>query len=321
MILAAGIIVAGLAVGYLGARWLAGKLLRSGLRAGWSVLTISLVLMPIALGLPILAAVALLSALDRGSVGLALCIGVAISSLLLGVGLLAFHAPIELRQGIFRQEWMFLAAAGGMLWLAGADGQYSRLDGQFLLTLCMIRLWLLSEQLKAEPVQTAAAWRAANKDTPTTLRGLTAAGLLALLGGLGLGWGLARAHGLLQPMSVASGDLVLTLSLGPVAIGLALGMLSFFFEAGSRASFDQAFGILVGTLSFCWLVVLPICLLLWPMPAPPAMWWLDQPAMLAATIALLPMVRVGGCIGRVEGFLLLVAGMIYLFWGMLSGLL
>jgi Ca2+/Na+ antiporter len=322
MTVALMLLLAALAAACVGAIWLAGQLLRSGLRAGWAAQTISLVLLPVAVGLPVVAATAVLFALHAGPIALALCIGVAITGTLLGVGLLAFHTPIELSRRVIRQEWIFLTAAGAMLWLAGADGVYSRLDGQFLLTLGVIRLWMLGEELKSESVEDdSAGWDAGTKHSPTRLVWLAAAGLLTTVGGAGVGWGLAEAHGRLQPMPFAGSDLVLTVALGPVAIVLGLAMLAFFFEAGSHGRYDHAFGVLVGTLSLIWMVGLPICLLIWPMPAPPAVWWLDQPAMLAALIALLPMMRPGRRLGRAEGFVLLIGGIVYVCWGMLSGLL
>jgi cation:H+ antiporter len=129
--------------------------------------------------------------------------------------------------------------------------------------------------------------------------GLVLAGLaLLVLGSRGF---VSAAIDMARSLGVSE----LTIGLTIVAAGTSMPELLTSIVAAYRGQSDIAVGNVVGSNIFNILGVLGACSLLRPQQISDRLLWLDIPVMFVASLALLPVMKSGGCISRFEGALLL----------------
>ena len=105
----------------------------------------------------------------------------------------------------------------------------------------------------------------------------------------------------------------LAIGLTIVALGTSLPELATSLVAALKRQADVAVGNIVGSNLFNLLGILGVAALVQPINAP-ELAWLDLGVMLLVSVALLPIVRSGGRISRLEGAALLAVYLGYTAW-------
>lgn len=252
--------------------------------------------------------VSVLAALD-GSPGIALgnAYGSNITNIALILGVTALIAPVLVQKPIVRVEMPILIAVTALAAWQLFDGSLSLSDGAVLLAvLTAYVIWSVMKNLKggAESIIEGAADELDNPQTQMSLKkGLfwLVLGLVILvLSSRLLVWGavtVAKALGV--------DDLIIGLTV--VAVGTSLPELASSIMAARKGEHDIALGNVVGSNLFNTLAVVGLAAVLHPMDALPAEILQRDVLIMAILTVLLPVLCLGGKIGRTKGLALLAA--------------
>lgn len=252
--------------------------------------------------------VSVLAALD-GSPGIALgnAYGSNITNIALILGVTALIAPIWVQKSIVRVEMPILVAVTALAAWQLFDGALTLTDGAVLLTvLAAYMIWSVVRGLKGgvESIADDVADELANPQTQMSLKkGLfwLVLGLVVLvLSSRLLVWG---------AVTIAKGldvdDLIIGLTV--VAIGTSLPELASSVMAARKGEHDIAVGNVVGSNMFNTLAVVGLAAVIHPMSELPAVILQRDMLIMAVLTVLLPLLCMGGKIGRGKGLLLLAA--------------
>lgn len=252
--------------------------------------------------------VSVLAALD-GSPGIALgnAYGSNITNIALILGVTALIAPVLVQKPIVRVEMPILIAVTALAAWQLFDGSLSLSDGAVLLAvLTAYVIWSVMKNLKggAESIIEDVADELDNPQTQMSLKkGLfwLVLGLVILvLSSRLLVWGavtVAKALGV--------DDLIIGLTV--VAVGTSLPELASSIMAARKGEHDIALGNVVGSNLFNTLAVVGLAAVLHPMDALPAEILQRDVLIMAILTVLLPVLCLGGKIGRAKGLALLAA--------------
>jgi cation:H+ antiporter len=155
-----------------------------------------------------------------------------------------------------------------------------------------------------EPGRATHAWY----DTTPAHVGLIGAGLALLV--FGAKWFVGSAITIAQGHGVPEDVIGLTI----VSAGTSLPELVTSIVAARRGNPDIAVGNVIGSNIFNVLGIAGLCACVAPQAVSPEMLRIDIPLMLVATVALIPIMRSGGKISRVEGGVLLLGYIGYLLY-------
>jgi cation:H+ antiporter len=253
----------------------------------------------------------------RGSAALSLgnVVGSNIFNIGAVLGASALILPMRVHGSAVRLEWPFMFVASFQLLLLARDGHIDRLEGGFFVVALMLftgyavmigRVAVSGEE--AADLKEEVARREARSGLRTTLEalGLIAAGIaLLVLGGEALvrgAVGLARTLGMTERL----------IGLTVVAAGTGTPELATSIIAARRGQSEIALGNAIGSNIFNILGILGVTALVRPLDVPPAMLGTDLWWMLGLSFALMPMMRTGAVVSRLEGGLLLAAYGTYL---------
>jgi len=307
--LAPGVLLAlGVALLWGGAESLVRGAVGLATRFGISSLVVGLTVVAFGTSMPELA-VSTGAALDGlGDVAVGNVVGSNIGNIGLILGIAALVRPVATETRLVRFDVpvaILVAVLGGVaLW----NDEVGRVEGIVLVAL-----------LVAYTVHCARAGR--REETATEIRletprppagpwlqaGLVAIGLVFLVVGSRLFVG--GALGLAQSLDMAEAAIALTV----VAVGTSLPELATSVVGAARGEGDVAVGNVVGSNIFNLLGVLGVSAIVRPLRAP-GIAPVEGLVMLGFTLALLPILRSESRIGRVEGFLLLVAYGAFVAW-------
>jgi len=272
-------------------------------RFGLSSLVIGLTVVALGTSMPEL--VVCVEAALRGDSELALgnVVGSNIANIGLILGGAALLSALHVQAQVIRFDMPILSVVSLGLVLLVVDGRLGRLDGT-LLTLALVAYVVVSIRwARAEP-ETAVedAFEAA---LPTLHRW----GIDLLLLGLGLG-GLIGGARLLVDGAVTLAQLLavsnVIIGLTVVAVGTSLPELATSMVAAWRGEGDIAVGNAVGSCIFNLLGILGVTALVHPLSTG-GLSVIDGAVMLGLTLFLLPLMRTGFTLSRLEGGLLLAA--------------
>ena len=281
---------------------------RLALTAGVSPLVVGLTVVAFGTSAPELAVT--VGAAYAGEVDVALgnVIGSNIFNLLFILGLSAAIAPLVVARQLIRLDIpLMIVASFGMAALA-LDGRLGRLDGLLLFAGILGYTGFQVWQSRREPAapralaEEAAQRPAAGSGGMIANLGLMTLGLALLV--LGARWLVDGAVAAAQVLGAS--ELVIGLTI--VAAGTSLPEVATSVLASIRGERDIAVGNIIGSNIFNVCAVLGAGALLAPagLPVPPGAATFDIPVMLAATVAILPILFTGYVIARWEGWLLLV---------------
>jgi cation:H+ antiporter len=278
---------------------------------GISPLVVGLTVVSVATSAPELAVTT--SAVFTGESDLALgnIVGSNIANILLILGISAVVVPLAVRRQLVRIDVPFLIFFGLLLVVLAADGDIAALDGAILLAVWIghtaLSVWLSkrgqipAEAFEEEPPDVSA---------PVALL-LVVVGVALLVGGSNLL--VTGAVAIAGALGISS----LVIGLTVVAVGTSLPELVASLAAVRKGETDLAVGNAIGSCLANIGLVLGVPALAKPggLPVPAAAFSVDLPLMVAASVALLPVVYTGGRIARREGLLfvgLYVAYTVYL---------
>lgn len=231
------------------------------------------------------------------------------------LGLSALVRPLRIRGNTVRMEWPVMMLAAVQLHLLSRDGLVDRVEGGALLTAMVIftayAVWVGKRQTSDIEQQEFAEVTTASFGRTGGLALLFNLGAIALGVALLAGGSTALVRG---AVGIASGlgvsDAVVGLTV--VAAGTSTPELVTSLVAVRRGQDDIAVGNVVGSNIFNVLGIAGATALILPLPVPAEIlardiWW-----MMAASLLLLPLMRTGMRVSRVEGAVLLTGFVVYM---------
>jgi cation:H+ antiporter len=313
--------ILGLLGGIIGLAWGADRFVdgASSLagRLGISPLLIGLTLVSLGTSLPELLVTLTATLSDLPDIAVGNVVGSNISNIALILGITAIVKPLTIHSRLLVRELPLLLIISGGFWLTAASGQITRFEGLVLIAGFVLFLVWVGRSAKKEssdPMLTEAAQMAEEHHGALT-GSLTAVvtGVVSLIVGSRLlvwgGVGIAHAFGV--------PELVIGLSL--VALGTSLPELATTLAGALKGEDDIAVGNIIGSNIFNCLAIVGIPAVIRPIMVHKTAVVRDFPVMMVLTLALLPIFypfrRSGnGVVNRFEGFLLLAAYLIYIFY-------
>lgn len=283
-----------------------------GLVRGGAALALRLGITPLAVGLTVVAfgtsspemVVSVSTALDgRGDLALGNVVGSNIFNIALILGVAALVRPAAVRSQIVRIDMPVVIGSSALLWAMLADGRLGPLEGAVLLAGAVgytaFVLWqarregpeVLAEGEAAVPAPSGPVWRDV---------AFVAGGLALLVAGSHML--VVSAVSIAQAAGLSEAVIGLTI----LAAGTSLPELATSVVAAVRGQSDIAIGNVVGSNIFNVLGILGVSSLVRPLTAG-GIGTLDLTVMLALAVVLLPLLRTGFRLDRLEGSLLLSA--------------
>ncbi|MEW6490316.1 MAG: calcium/sodium antiporter [Thermodesulfobacteriota bacterium] len=301
MLTGLGLVAVGVVLLYYGANLLVRGASRLAASFGVAPAVVGLTVVAFGTSLPEL--VVSVTAALRGNADIALgnVVGSNIANVGLILGLGACLRAMTVEFTLLKREVPMGLGAVALVVVLSADGLLGRVDALILLAaFCGFLYWsVMVERLAPEGVQAAYGRTATGpgekgRDCLRTLWGLVG----VLLGGHWLvEGGVAVAAGLGVPAVV--------IGLTVIAVGTSLPELAASLVAMARGEDDIGVGNVLGSNLFNLLGILGVAALVHPIHVPDTFFRFQYPVLAAFTLALLPIMRVGLGISRVEGALLL----------------
>ena len=298
------LLVAGGILLLVGAELLVRGAARLALAAGLSPLVVGLTIVAFGTGAPELAVAIGAVRTGEGAVALGNVIGSNIFNLLFILGLSAAVAPLVVAGQLVRLDVPLMIVCSVAVGVLALDGSIGRFDGALLFLGMLVYTGYLLR------LSRRATGRAAARNAEPASDGLRSHVLSLLQSGgglvllvIGARWLVSGAVSLAQALGAS--DLVIGLTI--VAAGTSLPEVATSVLASVRGQRDIAVGNVVGSNIFNLLAVLGIGGLAAPagVPVPPGALTFDVPIMIAAAVAVLPVLFTGFIIARWEGLVLL----------------
>jgi cation:H+ antiporter len=284
------------------------------LRLGVSALAVGLTVVAFGTSAPEL--VVSLSAAFRGASDIAVgnVVGSNICNIALILGLAALIRPIVVEAKVFRFDAPLLIVVSVLLSGLLLTGGLTRLTGgAFFLGVggyTAATLWFARREGRAVQKEFAAGVPAAGAAIALDF-GMVIAGLLGLM--LGGRLFVGAAVSLAETLGISQAVIGLTV----VAVGTSLPELATSIVAAIRGQGDIAVGNIVGSNIFNILGILGATALVQPLPMG-GIERVDLAVMLLLAVALLPILRTGFVVSRIEGGLLLASYIGYVAWRLAS---
>jgi cation:H+ antiporter len=304
------LLIAGVAGTWLGAELLVRGSAHIALALGVRPLVVGLTVVAFGTSSPE-AVVSLLAALRHsGDIAVGNVVGSNIANIGLILGLLAVLHPVRIQWSEIRDDVLIMCAATAVAIVLGLNGHVSRLEGVLLLLLLGAYLTYYVVSGHRPPEESPLVSKTESS------RGLLASVLQTVLGLLIL---VAGAHALLdgaQHVALAFGVPDAVIGATMVAVGTSLPELAASVVAVTRGHHEIGVGNIVGSNVMNLLFVLGGVGTIAPVAVEPRILHFLFPVMAAYTFGLIPLMRTGWRISRLEGGLLLatyVAVSWYLF--------
>jgi cation:H+ antiporter len=250
----------------------------------------------------------------NGAISIGNVVGSNICNIALILGLCALISPLRADLQIIRREVPIMIAVAVLAVVILADGHIARWEGALLLAGLVVYTVVTVRQARAATAASAEAEKGFAEELgqgkPLGL-GLS---ILAVVGGLAVL--VLGSHLFVEgAVSLASkwGMSQIAIGLTIVAVGTSLPELATSLVAAIKRQGDVAIGNIVGSNIFNVLGILGVAALVKPLDAP-ELSWVDMGMMVAVSVALLPVVRSGSRISRLEGGLMLAVYAGYTFW-------
>lgn len=305
LIISLGVVTLGAEALVRGASFLA-------LRMGLSPLFVGLTIVGFGTSSPELAASVVATLEGSTDVSVGNVIGSNIFNIGVIVGITALIHPIRTQLRAVRRDLVVAIGAAAVPWLSfGFSGTLPRVVGVLLVSTLVMYLLIAYHSSRRASSRDILLVEDELLDTVETpkFRVLKQSWVNAVLvvGGLALlvvgsrvfvisALALARAAGMSE----------LLMGLTIVSAGTSLPELVTSVVAGTRGNPDIAVGNIIGSNIFNVFGILGISAIVRPQTLSPQILALDVPVMVLATLALVPMIRSGGKISRLEGLLLLL---------------
>ncbi len=310
-----GLLVLGLILLVVGAEVLVRGASRIAFMFGLSPLIIGLTIVAYGTSSPELV-VSIQSVLNgQSDISLGNVVGSNIFNVLLILGISSLVTPLVVAQQLIRLDVPILIGVSGLLWMFGADGTISRVDGAILATGAILYTGFLIFQSKKERDPAVQDEYDQEYGKPVTRSWQQIVIQISyILGGLvllviGSRWLVESAITIARGLGI--NELVIGLTL--VAAGTSLPELATSVVASYRGERDIAVGNVIGSNIFNILAVLGIAAVVSPqgIAVSPAALHFDMPVMFAVAVVCLPVFITGRLISRWEGLLFLAYYLAY----------
>lgn len=305
-VVALSLLLAGVVLLYVGAELLVSGAGRLALGLGLRAATVGVTVVAFATTAPELF-VATIGALDVDpDVGLGAIVGSNIANVGLVLGVAALIRPLTISETVMRRHVPFMVFAAVLLVVLGADGRIGRLEGVIFLVVLAAFTGYLLYYVTVDP-----APESSNPDAGEGIDvrdvAFVVAGLVALV--VGSRW------------LVSGGtSIMLTLGFSPLVVGLtvlALGTSLPEFAASVvgaiRGETGFSIGNVVGSNIYNVLAVLGIVALIVPIPVETSTLRFELPAMVVFTVVLVAMMGHGRRLSRLDGAILVVGYVAFLY--------
>jgi cation:H+ antiporter len=304
-------ILAGLLALYAGAEGLVRGGSSLALRLGLTPLVVGLTVVAMGTSMPELVVSAGAALAGTGGIAAGNVVGSNIGNIGLILGVAALIHPLAVRAQVIRREVPILLLASAVLGLVLLDDRVGRVEGALL---CLGIVAYVTLSLRLARRETAAEARREFADGVPAVRGSLRRDLLLLGGGLGVLVIGARllvdgAVNVAETLGMSQAVIGLTV----VSIGTSLPELATSAVAAARGEGDLAVGNVMGSNIFNILAILGAASLARPLD-PTGIAVVDLGVMLGFSVALLPIMRSGFRIGRLEGGALILAYVGYLVY-------
>lgn len=311
MLLHVLMLVVGLMLLYYGAEWLVRGASAMGLRLGMAPLLIGLTVVAFGTSMPELL-VSLRAGFDgKGDIAIGNVVGSNIANIALILGVAALIRPLKVQAQVVRREVPLGIGAAVLLCVLLYNGVLGRIEGIALFIALVIYLVISFRDAKAEDNPEVAAEYA--EAVEPAIRPTWQYILLCVVG---LAVLVAGAHLLVDgsvDIAAALGVPEAVIALTIIAVGTSLPELATSAVASWRNEGDIAVGNALGSNLFNILAVLGLSAFIIPLSQGNVS-WVDLGVMVAVAAALLPMVRLGFRLSRLEGVLLLSLYVGYITW-------
>ena len=307
-----GLVVAGLVLLVGGGEGLVKGASSIARRLGMSPIVVGLTIVAFATSSPELAVSVGAVLRDEPEIAVGNVVGSNIANVLLILGICALVLPLLARRRLVRIDVPVMIALSVLLLVLALDGGISTLDGTLLLIIVLAHMaWSVWSGMRGGDVD-------ADGETPDDTEGAErelgwGRALALVLGGVGLlvlgsQWLVSGASDIARSLGLSN----LVIGLTVVAVGTSLPELAASVVAVRKGERDLAVGNIVGSniLNIGIVLGLP-ALIAGGIPVPSAAIALDIPLMIAAAIALAPIVFTGFVITRWEGGLFLALYLSY----------
>ncbi len=304
MVLNAFLLCLGMGLLYYGSEWMV---------KGSSALALSFSIRPAIVGLTVVAfatsapelVVSLLAAY-KGSSGISLgnILGSNLANIGLVLGSSAFISALVVDRKLVNREVPFMIGVTGLFWIICLDGHIGRIDG--IVLLAMLALFL---GMSIHSVQ--------NDQNQKDLQAIPAKGnrvwfmVLVLLGmgGLVLGADLMVRSAIFFARKLGLSEVFIGLSI--VAVGTSLPELATSIVAGAKGEHDISIGNVVGSNIFNICLVIGCVGLFNPVSINTTLMRFEFPVMFIMSVLVFVFARTRYRIGRVQGFLFLIAYILF----------
>ncbi len=292
--------LAGVLILYLGAEWLVRGSARMAKLLGISPLIIGLTVIGFGTSAPELV-VSMVAAIRKvDDIALGNIIGSNIANIGLVLGLSAIISPLKINPGILKRELSIMILVSGILYLMSLDLQISFVEGAILFAGIILFNWLsyffAKRESKTNRAERVGSIRVEGTKTRQIL--FIIAGLVGIIGGAQL---MVRSA-VFVARELGISELIIGLTI--IALGTSLPELAASMVAAFRKESDISIGNVIGSNIFNILMVIGIVAMISPLKVSSETLILEFPVLLIFGIVLVPMMRTGLTISRIEGAIL-----------------
>ncbi|TXD41627.1 calcium/sodium antiporter [Lujinxingia vulgaris] len=308
ILLALGMVIAGLVLLYFGAEALVGGASSLALRLGITPLIVGLTVVSFGTSAPEL----LVGLIGSDDVNLGNVVGSNIANIMLILGAAATISPLKIESRVVTHELPIMLAATGLFIGLSLDGALTRIDGIILLLAMVGYIAYMFAGARRDMKRMEAIVGDELSDVDPNQR-KPIVDVLLMVGGivglaLGASWMVNGSTTIASSMGVS--ELVIALSI--VAIGTSLPELATSVVAAFRGEADISVGNVVGSNVFNLLFVMGVVACFGTIVVGEDALRIDLWVMAAISVLLWPLLRTGHSLKRWEGILMVVGYVAYL---------
>jgi len=305
-----GILVASLALLYVGAELLVHGAGRLAIAMRIRPLVVGLTVVAFATSTPELVVALTATLRNYSDIAVGNIIGANIANAGLIIGLSALVRPLRVHRHLWRKEVPATILVQVLLWAFCLNGTLGRWEGLALVAvLAAFLAWMIRTAKDREAAPSPDEIKGKPRRALSVIQVVAGVALLVAGGNLLVhaAVGVAAAAGLSQ----------LAIGLTIVAFGTTMPELATSVVAARRGEGDIAVGNAVGSVFFNTACILGLASAIRPMSISWDIYWVKLPVMIALVLVLVPFVRTGSRVARWEGAALVacyIAFVVYSFW-------
>jgi len=239
--------------------------------------------------------------------GLGAIVGSNIANIGLVLGVSALIRPLDISQTVFERHVPFMVLAALLLVGLGWDGRIGAVDGLVLLAALVAFTAVVLRRVQQTQSGISDAERAEMPDARLRDATLVVGGIVALI--LGSQWLVDGGQSLLS----AAGFSDIFIGLTVLALGTSLPELAASVVAAIRGEAEFSVGNVVGSNIYNILAVIGIVAIITPISVAPGVRGFEFPALLAFTALLVGLMYRGDRISRIDGGVLVVGYLAFIY--------